>query len=361
MALGHAVPGAAITTDILVPTRQGTDKQHPLSSVLLLQNIYHVLQQLPPPFGATAGSAYRDLGALSPAEDGPILNWDAMPAATDPCTLLDNPENTTRRKGVPIADVVQQLQFGAPSRQLPGTPQLSSATASSLASLQLNPQTPALVPQGASDSQPQPAQASQASAGTASAQAPKATAKGDSRGQQKRWQVESFLLILSHLLPPSPPTPPTPPTPTDPSQSCGNGSHSQGDVPMRGLLRPELKLAQQQQQETGQQWQAPGRQLHVVDFGCGTGGLLLPLAHLFPHVTFTGVEMKPAAVRILERRAAAAGLTNVRTFLGMIEAFTQPFDVALALHACGNATDHALARAQQLRAAFLVSPCCVGG
>lgn len=32
----------------------------------------------------------------------------------------------------------------------------------------------------------------------------------------------------------------------------------------------------------------------------------------------------------------------------------------LALHACGNATDGALLQAHRHRAAFIVSPCCVG-
>lgn len=36
------------------------------------------------------------------------------------------------------------------------------------------------------------------------------------------------------------------------------------------------------------------------------------------------------------------------------------FDIALALHACGNATDYCLLQAQRARAAFIVSPCCVG-
>lgn len=34
--------------------------------------------------------------------------------------------------------------------------------------------------------------------------------------------------------------------------------------------------------------------------------------------------------------------------------------MALALHACGNATDFALLAAQRAHAAFIVSPCCVG-
>lgn len=49
----------------------------------------------------------------------------------------------------------------------------------------------------------------------------------------------------------------------------------------------------------------------LVDFGSGTGNLLLPLAALFPWCTFHAVEMKPNAVSLLLSRAAAAGLTNV--------------------------------------------------
>jgi len=49
------------------------------------------------------------------------------------------------------------------------------------------------------------------------------------------------------------------------------------------------------------------------------------------------------------------------TCQGMIEEYDQPFDVALALHACGNATDATLQLAVAAGAAFVVSPCCVGG
>lgn len=112
----------------------------------------------------------------------------------------------------------------------------------------------------------------------------------------------------------------------------------------------------QQHRQLGQ----PPKPFHIVDFGCGTGNLLLPLAALFPSCTFTGVDMKPAALQLLQQRAAAAGLSNVHAFEGMIEQYREPFDVALGLHACGNATDHVLQLAVQQQAAFIVSPCCVG-
>ena len=44
----------------------------------------------------------------------------------------------------------------------------------------------------------------------------------------------------------------------------------------------------------------------------------------------------------------------------MIEHFSGAFDVALALHACGNATDFAMALAMQQRAAYVAMPCCIG-
>ena len=49
----------------------------------------------------------------------------------------------------------------------------------------------------------------------------------------------------------------------------------------------------------------------LVDFGSGSGNLLLPLAALFPGCDFHAVEMKPNTVSVLLNRAAAAGLTSV--------------------------------------------------
>mmetsp|Transcript_16716 Transcript_16716/g.38152 ORF Transcript_16716/g.38152 Transcript_16716/m.38152 type:complete len:94 (-) Transcript_16716:494-775(-) len=49
--------------------------------------------------------------------------------------------------------------------------------------------------------------------------------------------------------------------------------------------------------------------------------------------------MKQTSVDILARRAEEAKLSNVAPVVKMIENFDATFDVALALHACGNATD----------------------
>ena len=49
----------------------------------------------------------------------------------------------------------------------------------------------------------------------------------------------------------------------------------------------------------------------VVDFGCGSGNLLLPLAHTFPALRFVGIDLKPKAVELLRQRAAEVGMRNV--------------------------------------------------
>lgn len=100
--------------------------------------------------------------------------------------------------------------------------------------------------------------------------------------------------------------------------------------------------------------------LRVVDFGAGSGNLTLPLAKRFPFMRFVAVEMKQRSADLLLRRARAAGLSNITAHVGMIETSKMPFDVGLALHACGNATDHAILRCVAERASFVVSPCCIG-
>ncbi|KAL6750424.1 hypothetical protein V8C86DRAFT_2812990 [Haematococcus lacustris] len=100
--------------------------------------------------------------------------------------------------------------------------------------------------------------------------------------------------------------------------------------------------------------------LRVVEFGSGSGNLVLPLAWALPWVAFHAVDCKPESVQLLLSRAQAAGLRNVTAEVGRIEDYSGACDVALALHACGAATDHALQQAQRTRAAFVVSPCCIG-
>ena len=60
----------------------------------------------------------------------------------------------------------------------------------------------------------------------------------------------------------------------------------------------------------------PDRQapLHVLDFGTGTGCLLLALLHELPHATGFGIDALPGAVETARRNAAALGLAARAAF-----------------------------------------------
>ena len=98
----------------------------------------------------------------------------------------------------------------------------------------------------------------------------------------------------------------------------------------------------------------------VGDFGCGSCGLTLPLAWAFPGLKFVGIDLKQQALELMDARAAEAGLTNVRTHCGSIASFSDPIGLALALHACGQASDEAMLHAVRHSAAYLIAPCCIG-
>lgn len=62
--------------------------------------------------------------------------------------------------------------------------------------------------------------------------------------------------------------------------------------------------------------------LHIVEFGCGSGNLVLPLAHLFPCFAFTAVDMKRSAVQLLQQRIQQSQLSNVTVIEGTIEQYS---------------------------------------
>ncbi|KAE9244926.1 hypothetical protein PF004_g5475 [Phytophthora fragariae] len=98
----------------------------------------------------------------------------------------------------------------------------------------------------------------------------------------------------------------------------------------------------------------------VVEFCAGSGYVALPLACLFPQCTFVLLDKKEPSLAIAEERIAAAQLTNVEIFCGFIDDYHKPFDVGIALHACGEATDIVMQKCLAERAAYVLAPCCVG-
>lgn len=48
--------------------------------------------------------------------------------------------------------------------------------------------------------------------------------------------------------------------------------------------------------------------------------------------------MNQKSIDIMKGKAESASLSNVSCVAGLIEEYAHPYDIALALHACGNAT-----------------------
>ena len=80
----------------------------------------------------------------------------------------------------------------------------------------------------------------------------------------------------------------------------------------------------------------------VVDFGAGGETTRACSPRAFPDASFCLRDLKRRSLEVASRRVEQAGLKNVRIVHGRIEDFREDFDVGLALHACGGASDAAL-------------------
>ena len=133
---------------------------------------------------------------------------------------------------------------------------------------------------------------------------------------------------------------------------------------LKAKLRIERKRAQVESfLLTIQSIQKDGKDegLKVVDFGCGSGNLLLPLALQLPTMYYHGLDNKSEAIHLLRKRVEEGGLRErVSSSIGRIEDHEGSFDLALILHVCGSGTDAAIRRAMEEGAAFICSPCCIG-
>ena len=100
----------------------------------------------------------------------------------------------------------------------------------------------------------------------------------------------------------------------------------------------------------------------VADLCGGSGHVALFLAAIYDDARFVVVDNKPGSLALAEDRIRAAGLGDrVAVALADVASYAEPFDVGVALHACGEATDMALAAVRACSArAFAVVPCCVG-
>ena len=110
----------------------------------------------------------------------------------------------------------------------------------------------------------------------------------------------------------------------------------------------------------------PGKELVLVDAGCGNSYLSLALAFLSVReglpLRVLGIDVNPKVVAQSSARAQALGLSSRMAFqcAPLREAiYPERLHVVLGLHACDTATDDALALGIEKKADVLaVAPCC---
>nr|SVE84252.1 EOG090X0615 [Daphnia pulex] len=98
----------------------------------------------------------------------------------------------------------------------------------------------------------------------------------------------------------------------------------------------------------------------VVDFCSGGGHLGILLAYLLPRCHVIMVDNKEESIRNARHRVAQLELDNVTIIQSNLDYFRGRFDLGVALHACGVATDLVLQTCLTQRAAFVLCPCCYG-
>lgn len=99
----------------------------------------------------------------------------------------------------------------------------------------------------------------------------------------------------------------------------------------------------------------------IVDFCSGSGHLGLLLAVLLPRCRVLLLENKYESLNRARTRGTKLSLDNVSYLQSNLDYFVGRFNVGVALHACGAATDLVIERCIARRASFVCCPCCYGG
>jgi SAM-dependent methyltransferase len=111
---------------------------------------------------------------------------------------------------------------------------------------------------------------------------------------------------------------------------------------------------------------AAGRELRIVDFGCGKSYLTFALHHLLTNihgrtVRIIGLDRKADVIRHCAEIASRLDCRGLEFREGDISGHneTERVDLAVSLHACDTATDDALARALRWQTSVIFAvPCC---
>ncbi|XP_074946821.1 glutathione S-transferase C-terminal domain-containing protein isoform X2 [Phalacrocorax aristotelis] len=98
----------------------------------------------------------------------------------------------------------------------------------------------------------------------------------------------------------------------------------------------------------------------IVDFCSGGGHVGIVLAHMMPSCQVVLIENKELSLIRAKDRSDELGLNNIWFIQANLDYFNGTFNIGVALHACGVATDMVIEHCIKARAAFVISPCCYG-
>ncbi|XP_058522958.1 glutathione S-transferase C-terminal domain-containing protein isoform X2 [Ochotona princeps] len=98
----------------------------------------------------------------------------------------------------------------------------------------------------------------------------------------------------------------------------------------------------------------------IVDFCSGGGHVGIVLAHMLPLCQVILIENKELSLIRAKKRSDDLGLSNIWFIQANMEYFTGMFNIGVALHACGVATDMVIDHCVKTRASFVTCPCCYG-
>ncbi|TRZ14827.1 hypothetical protein HGM15179_012269 [Zosterops borbonicus] len=98
----------------------------------------------------------------------------------------------------------------------------------------------------------------------------------------------------------------------------------------------------------------------IVDFCSGGGHVGIVLAYMMPSCQVILIENKELSLIRAKDRSDELGLNNIWFIQANLDYFNGTFNIGVALHACGVATDMVIEHCLRARAAFVISPCCYG-
>uniref|UniRef100_A0A452GHY8 Glutathione S-transferase C-terminal domain-containing protein n=1 Tax=Gopherus agassizii TaxID=38772 RepID=A0A452GHY8_9SAUR len=98
----------------------------------------------------------------------------------------------------------------------------------------------------------------------------------------------------------------------------------------------------------------------IVDFCSGGGHVGIVLAHMLPSCQVVLIENKELSLVRAKDRSDELGLHNIWFIQANLDYFKGAFNIGVALHACGVATDMVIEHCIKAHAAFVICPCCYG-